>query len=70
MLVFLTGSKVGLGTPWRRIQDLFGPPLGLESSWGFAVSHASSTPWSRGPEAGVSLFRTHRAAEGAIIVSV
>ena len=39
VLVFLTGSKVGLGTPWRRIRDLFGPPLGLESCWGFAVSH-------------------------------
>ena len=38
--MFLTGSKVGLGTPWRRIRDLFGPPLGLEF-WGFAVSHAS-----------------------------
>ena len=49
-IVFLTGSKVGLGTPWRRIRDLFGPPLGLESCWGFAVSHASSTPCSRGPE--------------------
>ena len=48
-IVFLTGSKVGLGTPWRRIRDLFGPPLGLESCWGFAVSHASSTPCSRGP---------------------
>ena len=48
--MFLTGSKVGLGTPWRRIRDLFGPPLGLESCWGFAVSHASSTPCSRGPE--------------------
>ena len=44
--MFLTGSKVGLGTPWRRIRDLFGPPLGLESCWGFAVSHASSTPWA------------------------
>ena len=22
VLVFLTGSKVGLGTPWRRIRDL------------------------------------------------
>ena len=43
-VVFLTGSKVGLGTPWRRIRDLFGPALGLESCWGFAVSHASSTP--------------------------
>ena len=40
--MFLTGSKVGLGTPWRRIRHLFGPPLGLESCWGFAVSHASS----------------------------
>ena len=48
--MFLTGSKVGLGTPWRRIRDLFGPPLGLESCCGFAVSHASSTPCSRGPE--------------------
>ena len=48
--MFLTGSKVGLGTPWRRIRDLFGPPLGLESCWGFAVSHASSTPCSRCPE--------------------
>ena len=48
--MFLTGSKVGLGTPWRRIRDLFGPPLGLESCWGFAVSHGSSTPCSRGPE--------------------
>ena len=48
--MFLTGSMVGLGTPWRRIRDLFGPPLGLESCWGFAVSHASSTPCSRGPE--------------------
>ena len=48
--MFLTGSKVGLGTPWRRIRDLFGPPLGLESCWGFAVSHASSTPCSRGPD--------------------
>ena len=35
--MFLTGSKVGLGTPWRRIRDLFGPPLGLESS-GASVS--------------------------------
>ena len=41
VLVFLTGSKVGLGTPWHRIRGLFGPPLGLESCWGFAVSHAS-----------------------------
>ena len=40
-IVFLTGSKVGLGTPWRRIRDLFGPHLGLESCWGFAISHAS-----------------------------
>ena len=39
--MFLTGSKVGLGTPWRRIRELLGPPLGLESCWGFAVSHAS-----------------------------
>ena len=39
--MFLTGSKVGLSPPWRRIGGLFGPPLGLESCWGFAVSHAS-----------------------------
>ena len=48
--MFLTGSKVGLGTPWRRIRDLFGPRLGLESCWGFAVSHASFSPRSRGPD--------------------
>ena len=50
VLVFLTGSKVGLGTPWRRIRGLFGPRLGLESCWGFAVSHASFSPCFRGPE--------------------
>ena len=77
MLVFLTGSKVGLGTPWRRIRDLFGPPLGLESCWGFAVSHASSTPCSRGPEVQANRGRSFHslavhctAAEGAVRVSV
>ena len=105
-----------IGTPWRRIRDLFGPPLGLESCWGFAVSHASRcrgcgnsvcigferwmkhTSRGSGPSvfngfegrvrhtlashsgpfwatlglnpAGVSLFRMHRTAEGAVIVSV
>ena len=49
-IVFLTGSKVGLGTPWRRIRGLFGPRLGLESCWGFAVLHASFSPCFRGPE--------------------
>ena len=57
VLVFLTGSKVGLGTPLRRIRDLFGPPLGLESCWGFAVSHASSTPWFAVPHQVCELYR-------------
>ena len=132
--MFLTGSKVGLGTPWRRIRDLFGPPLGLESCcrgfavshasrcrgcgnsvyigferwisipaeapvlvfltgskvgdlfepplglescWGFAVSHASSTACSRGPEVQANRGRSCHslavhctAAEGAVRVSV
>ena len=45
--MFLTGSKVGLGTPWRRIRDLFGPPLGLESM-GFRCF--ACIVHSRGPE--------------------
>ena len=75
--MFLTGSKVGLGTPWRRIRDVFEPPLGLESCWGFAVSHASSTPFSRGPEVQANRGRSYHslavhctAAEGAVRVSV
>ena len=76
-IVFLTGSKVGLGTPWRPIRDVFEPPLGLESCWGFAVSHASSTPCSRGPDVQANRGRSCHslavhctAAEGAVKVSV
>ena len=47
VLVFLTGSKVGLGA----FGSFLGHLLGLNP-------------------AGVSLFRMHRAAEGAVIVSV